>query len=201
MNALIQAHLHTFFGANQPLDNDTNIFNRYFELNANTNLDLGIGVVLSTENDCLQISYFIAKDNLAKTSIDLDNSQTNSPSRNDFLWKQNCFECFFDTGDKAYFELNFAPNGNYNLYRFDDYRTPNRQPPTWADGTIEQLDGGLAGHQSYHFNIKVNTILAMDIVYINPTAIFYQNDGTPHFFAVKNANPPDFHNKAFWQEL
>ena len=130
----------------------------------------------------------------------MGDKQANSPSRSDFLWEQTCFECFFDTGDKAYFELNATPNGHYNLYRFDDYRTPNTQPPTWADGSIEQLDGTLAEYQSYHFDVKMDAILAMDIIYINPTAIFYQ-DGKPHFFAVKHTSPPDFHNKAYWQEL
>ena len=56
MNALIQAHLHTFFATHQSLDDEADIFNRYFELNANTNLNLRISVVLSTQNNRLQIS-------------------------------------------------------------------------------------------------------------------------------------------------
>jgi hypothetical protein len=48
--------------------------------------------------------------------------------RQDGLWKSTCFEAFFgQPGQPAYWELNLAASGAWNLYRFSSYRTP--QPP------------------------------------------------------------------------
>lgn len=198
MNDFIQTHLRAFFGDHKPLDDDDTIFTRYFELSPTSELAVGISVVVSTENDSLQLSYFLANGELEQTNILLD--ELDKLTRADFLWENTCFECFFDTGDSAYFELNFAPSGAYNLYRFDNYRTPDTLPPNQADGELILETRALDGFKSYFLTIKMTDISALDIININPTAILYQ-DGMPHFFAVNHATPPDFHNKEFWQEL
>ena len=43
------------------------------------------------------------------------------------LWQQTCFEAFIQLPNGEYFEINLSPNGAWNVYRFDSYRTP--QPP------------------------------------------------------------------------
>ena len=46
-----------------------------------------------------------------------------APQRRDRLWETTCFECFFGTrGDSGYWEFNLSPSGNWNVYRFADYR-------------------------------------------------------------------------------
>lgn len=51
--------------------------------------------------------------------------------RADELWKSTCFEVFFaQHGSPGYWELNLSAQGLWNLYRFEDYRSP--QPPTAA---------------------------------------------------------------------
>lgn len=55
----------------------------------------------------------------------------------DFLWENNCYELFlgFGTLDKnsqqnsPYIEINFSPEGYFNLYQFDGYRVPKQMPP------------------------------------------------------------------------
>lgn len=50
----------------------------------------------------------------------------------DFLWETHCYELFLafsDKKDSPYLEVNFSPNGAFNLYQFDSYRTPSQLPP------------------------------------------------------------------------
>ncbi len=45
------------------------------------------------------------------------------PGRADGLWQHSCFEAFVrPAGGAAYWELNFAPSGQWAAYRFGDYR-------------------------------------------------------------------------------
>jgi hypothetical protein len=40
------------------------------------------------------------------------------------LWRHSCFECFIGQKTAAeYWEVNLAPNGDWNVYHFDGYRT------------------------------------------------------------------------------
>lgn len=46
-----------------------------------------------------------------------------SVSRRHQLWRRTCFEVFFGVpGQSAYWEGNFSPSGDWNCYRFTDYR-------------------------------------------------------------------------------
>lgn len=52
--------------------------------------------------------------------------------RQDYLWQHTCFECFISPDSqpqRPYLEVNLAPSGQFNLYYFDNYRTPNTMPP------------------------------------------------------------------------
>ena len=62
-----------------------------------------------------------------------------SPSRRrcDGLWQTTCLEAFWGfAGQDAYWELNLAPSGDWNLYRLSHYRGPLAPvalevPPAW----------------------------------------------------------------------
>ncbi len=62
----------------------------------------------------------------------LFDSLTPHPLRHDFLWRNTCYEVFIaadNQPDTPYMELNFSPDGRFNLYWFDGYRTPDISPP------------------------------------------------------------------------
>lgn len=45
------------------------------------------------------------------------------PQRRDRLWETTCFEFFLGwVGSAAYWEFNLSPSGDWNVYRFQDYR-------------------------------------------------------------------------------
>jgi hypothetical protein len=53
------------------------------------------------------------------------------PRRTDRLWQHTCFEAFVSVKDKPeYYEFNFAPSGEWAVYRFRCYRDPSTRPPT-----------------------------------------------------------------------
>lgn len=60
-----------------------------------------------------------------------------SRRRCDGLWQTTCLEAFWGfAGQQAYWELNLAPNGDWNLYRLGHYRGPLTPvelevPPAW----------------------------------------------------------------------
>ena len=52
------------------------------------------------------------------------------PRRLDDLWRSTCLEAFLaGKGCRHYWELNLSPSGDWNLYRFEDYRQGGRQEP------------------------------------------------------------------------
>ena len=58
--------------------------------------------------------------------------------RQDNLWQKSCFECFIAKDTQAnspYLEVNLATNGEFNLYYFDSYRSPDTFPPRRLDRT------------------------------------------------------------------
>ncbi len=150
-------------------------------------------VVASVMGDTLYLSYFIECCNW------LNVTRTHTLSRQDYLWQANCLECFFDFGQNAYFEMNLSLDGQFNLYEFDNYRTPSCLPPRWADGMVFMIDGNFApNHHTYHLGIKLDNYHALSIHKINPVAILY-HDGEPIFYAKSHVKPPDFHDKTYWQ--
>lgn len=72
------------------------------------------------------------------------------PGRCDRLWEQTCFEVFLlPEGGSAYWEINFAPHGDWNMYAFDSYRQGMRPETRVTSATLkqlhEQLDLGRSG--------------------------------------------------------
>jgi len=67
---------------------------------------------------------FVLQGNMA----DLVLPTTTERTRCDNLWQATCLEMFWaEEGAKNYWELNLAPNGAWNVYAFNDYRSGMRQ--------------------------------------------------------------------------
>ena len=164
----------------------------------------------------LNLNYQI----LSTHAIDFDDFSQNNVKATDYLWKKNCLECFIQINNQQYFEINASPNGAYALYHFDDYRTPKQMPPRATEQLQFNWQKQQINVENFHVkNIAINddTSLAnlnflstfgfeivlpkdLQLTKINPCVILYQQ-GEPIFYAVNHANPPDFHNKDFWQNF
>ncbi|MDJ0674574.1 MAG: DOMON-like domain-containing protein [Calothrix sp. MO_167.B42] len=88
------------------------------------NLDLQIDGNISRNDNNLTINY-ICQGDLEKIDIP---APVDIPIRKHELWQETCWEFFLGIQDSpGYWEFNLAPTGNWNVYRFDDYRQGMRE--------------------------------------------------------------------------
>jgi len=129
---------------------------------------------------------------------------TDSPTRQDDLWRATCFEFFIAIKDQPqYWEFNMSPSSNWNVYTMDAYRQVNMR----EELAFTQLP--------FEFR-KINTEILLDIsVDLNPiiqpetilelgvTTIIQTNDGNETYWALAHpGQQADFHlRESFILEL
>lgn len=111
--------------------------------------------------------------------------------RADGLWQSTCFEAFFAAaGSNAYYEINIAFDGRWNLYRFDDYRSP--QPPRSSDDfsmtELKTVPGRL--------DATLMSKLPVQTWETSLCAVLKTRAGETFYFSTHHAGPkPDFHRR------
>jgi hypothetical protein len=122
--------------------------------------------------------------------------------RCDGLWQSTCLEAFWGfAGQQAYWELNLAPNGDWNLYRLNHYRGPLVPvalvvPPAWqlrrTAGELEvavDLDlGEVAGGDEpgvADLPLEVSLTAVIDLV----------GQGVSYWALAHTGAEPDFHRR------
>jgi hypothetical protein len=118
----------------------------------------------------------------------VDGEWTNWP-RADELWKTTCFEAFFGVaGDSKYWELNLSPSKkSWNLYKFEDYRSPQPPTPSKDFELIKVL--ATSSTLEAEFNSKLNWKSVEASL-----AVVVRTETATHYFALAHAGPkPDFH--------
>lgn len=82
--------------------------------------DLAISGRVVRSQFCLTVEYTLTG---AVVALEVPPTTSENPSRRDRLWQHTCFEIFIGIPDSPrYWEVNVSPNGDWNVYRFDDYR-------------------------------------------------------------------------------
>lgn len=122
-----------------------------------------------------------------------------APSRADHLWQTTCFEIFLRRKNQPdrYLEFNFAPSGDWALYRFSGYRKGLEHP--LADKppvTIIQTQA-----QNMSLAAKIPWSLINDSLFgTSPleagiSVILKEKGGEMAYWAVKHpSDRPDFHH-------
>jgi hypothetical protein len=115
-----------------------------------------------------------------------------APARADGLWEHGCFELFVrPDGGKRYFEFNFALDGRWAAFAFDDYRAGRRDLP------LKQAPEVL-------WNGK-RCLVTLDLAelpprpwHVNFAAVVEEHNGRKSYWAVhrSGALEPDFHDPA-----
>ena len=86
--------------------------------------DLQITGSIARSGNILTISYMLQGD-LTKIEIPVT---ADIPSRKNELWEETCFEFFLSMKNSSrYWEFNLSPSGDWNIYRFDEYRQGMRE--------------------------------------------------------------------------
>jgi len=125
------------------------------------------------------------------------------PSRCDGLWQHTCFEAFFGVqGDDAYWELNLAPTGDWNVYRLSGYRH-GLQPE--ASLIALPFDWRLSEDQgSARLLVSLRCPLPPALpqgapLQVGLTAVLAHANGSLSYWALHHpGDQPDFHDRRGW---
>ena len=114
-----------------------------------------------------------------------------TPRRGDELWQHSCFEAFIRApGEAGYVELNFAPSGEWAVYRFARYRGGR------SDAEVEPLEFATSADGRYELHGSCLLDLPGQAPWqLNITAIVEETNGCKSYWAL--AHPPgkaDFHH-------
>ncbi|AFZ00040.1 DOMON-like domain-containing protein [Calothrix sp. PCC 6303] len=165
-----------------------------FKLQQIQDLGLNLKIIgnIARNRNKLVINYQVIGD-IAEVIIPQGN---NLPIRQNELWEETCFELFLGIKDSpGYWEFNLSPNGNWNIYRFDDYRQGMRE-----ENTIKFLP--------FRFDQKADTLLLTlefdleslisinDLLDVSITSVIKFKDETLSYWAISHsAQVADFHQR------
>jgi hypothetical protein len=129
------------------------------------------------------------------------------PRRADQLWEKTCFEAFIGIpGSPIYWEVNVAPTGDWNIYRFDDYRSGQRRVEE-----IDQLEiklGVSMNRQDPDHYYSIEFLLSLEELFLERfsefkekssldlalSAVLENQDSSKSYWAIRHCGErPDFH--------
>ncbi|NJN23819.1 MAG: DOMON-like domain-containing protein [Acaryochloridaceae cyanobacterium RL_2_7] len=116
--------------------------------------------------------------------------------RQDHLWETTCFELFFGPPNStAYWEVNLAPSGHWNVYAFDDYRAGMKIEAAIA--TVNSQSSFASDEAHLTCSIPLNTLRLTSLLEVSITAVLALKSGEISYWAVKHvASEADFHQRA-----
>ena len=144
------------------------------------------------DNNKLKLDYLLQGD-LSKVLIA---SPKDLPLRKDELWQTTCFEFFLGIENSPqYWEFNLATTGDWNIYRFTDYRQGMEEETAFTSlpFEIKQQSNSLTIHLEIILDsiISSNTNLEIAIT----TVIKYSHDEIS-YWALTHPEPiADFHSR------
>ena len=108
------------------------------------------------------------------------------------LWEDTCFECFLANGsEQRYVEFNFSPAGDWQVFRFSDYRSGRRLDSNWAPHNFSHRQEKLSEHQ-FDFEMRflagawpASPQLQAATIIRQPKEMLY--------YALSHGVRPDFH--------
>ena len=110
--------------------------------------------------------------------------------RADELWRSTCFELFISRpSETAYVEINLAPGGGWNTYRFDDYRAGMRVS---NDLDVTRIQGA---SPNFSAEIKLPGVAFPDELCLGISAVLENIDGDLTYYALGHGAVPDFHDR------
>ena len=124
------------------------------------------------------------------------------PARRDGLWQSTCLEAFIAAeGEASYWEVNLAPNGNWNVYALSGYRE-NLQPVA----EVTSLPYSLRRSEDtleLQFQLDLSRWIPADQrVEVSLTAVLEDPHQSLSYWAWKHSgDEPDFHLRGSFQPL
>ena len=112
-----------------------------------------------------------------------------SRQRMNELWKETCFEIFLsEKNNDDYFEVNLTHQGNWNIYHFDNYRSP--QPPEETN----QIELSSLVWDGHCLSGQLKTKIDLRELDFSATAVIKTKKNETVYLAAHHAGAkPDFH--------
>ncbi len=116
--------------------------------------------------------------------------------RRDGLWKHTCFEAFIKApGAAGYYELNFAPSGQWAIYRFNAYREGMSSPDldAFPEISVRRYENRLEVDAAVLLNDLIG-LQGAPHVQVALSAVVEEENGTLSHWALKHTpGNADFH--------
>ena len=122
---------------------------------------------------------------------------TASPERRDELWQSTCLELFIaQPNEPSYWEINLAPNGDWNVYRLDGYRQGLQAEP--AIQRISLSSHSAADRHQLQATIELPPALRQVApLEANLCAVLQHANGSNSYWALCHpSSEADFHARA-----
>lgn len=154
-----------------------------------TNFDYDITFNIKSSGKSLQCSYII-NGNITNLSL----KEGRSAKRKSYLWLDTCFELFLkEENSPVYYEFNFAPNSDYNIFRFTEYRAPLAETNDFSVDSRMEIES--ENKIVFDFTISPHMDVAKKEFTFLVSVILNTNDNKVSLWAVDHADPkPDFHD-------
>ncbi len=113
--------------------------------------------------------------------------------RRDEIWKSTCFEVFLLSEDGSYLEVNLGSSGDWNVYRFDSYRS-GRKLAAKFEVVLTQFE-----KTSGQLNLKAEVRGPWSKVQLKQVglAVIFEEGGTSdlsYWALAHREDRPDFHD-------
>jgi hypothetical protein len=152
----------------------------------------GVSARVTVAGAALRFEYRLRGD-LTELAI----SQRVPSRRADRLWEHTCFEAFVAAGAGAgYYELNFAPSGEWAAYEFDGYRAGMRPLDLAEAPLIDVVAGGTELRVTG--SVEIGALAAAPWpLRVGLTAVVADRAGRRGYYALRHSrDKPDFHDAA-----
>lgn len=162
-----------------------------FEL-SESNSKINISGNISRTDNKLNITYLL-EGNLS-TIILTESSEI--PARKNELWRTTCFEFFLGIANSPqYWEFNLSPQGDWNIYRFNDYRQGMVEETNFVALPFDLIKK--EDSLSINLEIDLSLIISLDTnLEISITAVLESSKEEISYWALIHPEKiADFHNR------
>ena len=115
-------------------------------------------------------------------------------ARKNELWKSTCFELFLKPlNSPNYWEINFCPTGDWNVYFFESYRSGMRDELKIKEVKLDQLEYS-ESKCVCEFSVDLAPIELSGLVQVGATAVIEMKSGSKSYWGLAHAGEqPNFH--------
>ncbi len=149
---------------------------------------------IERQNNQLKILY-----RLEKSSPIIIPQIVNSPTRQDNLWEHTCCEFFIGLKNSTkYWEFNLSPAGNWNVFRFPNYRQYLAEEMAFDSLPFNVLQQ--ADWLQLQLEVNLNKIISPEqSLEVGVTTVIEDQDRQLSYWALSHpASEANFHHRDSW---